>query len=196
MSVGLQDRANSYHKAFPNYPRLVADKGWLYGAWQIGNYYKRKHGFYGEYPPSYLKRVMSLFPEAKEVLHLFSGSLGKGSFENGVAYSTWDSDPANEAEFVLPVSELASYGSLGYDLILGDPPYNKKAEEIYSQPSINKRQVLRDCALILVPGGHLVWLDTIIPIYRKVDYTYVGQILLTMGTNRAVRVISIFERVG
>jgi len=196
MSIDLQDRANSYHKAFPNYPRLVVDRGWLYGAWQIGNYYKRKYGFYGEYPPSYLKRILSVFPEAREVLHLFSGSLGKGYFEGGVSYYTWDSDPVNGADVVLPVSELPSHSSFSFDLILGDPPYNKAAEEVYGQPSVNKKQTFRDCALILAPGGFLVWLDTVVPIYRKVDYNYIGQIVLYTGTNRVIRLISIFERVS
>ena len=44
------------------------------GPWNIGNTYKGS-GYHGSFPPGFLKRVMSMFPDAENVLHLFSGSL-------------------------------------------------------------------------------------------------------------------------
>ena len=68
----LEERAKNYAKEFPKYPPVVVSHGWLYGIWMIGNNYSSKAKYYGEYPPSYLRRIHALFPDAKEILHLFS----------------------------------------------------------------------------------------------------------------------------
>jgi len=62
----------------------MVDKGWLYGIWQIGNYYKRKYDYYGSYPPSYLKRIYSLFPDKTKLLHLFSGAIDDNESNDGI----------------------------------------------------------------------------------------------------------------
>ena len=36
------------------------------GIWGIGNNYKGS-GYHGSYPPGYLKRVMSMFPDAENI---------------------------------------------------------------------------------------------------------------------------------
>lgn len=47
----------------------------IYGTWLGGQDYRNKSTLYGAYPRGYLERALSLFPDAKRILHLFSGSL-------------------------------------------------------------------------------------------------------------------------
>ena len=41
----------------------------------MGNDYRVKTGYYGRYPPGYLRRIRALFPDKRNVLHLFSGKV-------------------------------------------------------------------------------------------------------------------------
>ncbi len=45
------DRAQLYNSKYPDYPAVWSDKGWLLGAWNLGNTYKGS-GYYGSYPPA------------------------------------------------------------------------------------------------------------------------------------------------
>jgi len=47
--------------------------------WMLGNNYSNHSAYYGAYAPQYLRRVLSMFPDAKKTLHLFSGSLPPGN---------------------------------------------------------------------------------------------------------------------
>lgn len=76
----LQQRVESYAaimRQFPSsVPHVSPDGRWLSAVWLLGNAYKGS-GYYGAYPPSYLRRVAALFPDVapERWLHLFSGSL-------------------------------------------------------------------------------------------------------------------------
>jgi len=59
----------------------------------------------------------------------------------------------------------------------------------------SKQRVVRDLWYITEKGGFLVWLDVIVPIYSKEQWSLRGNILLLTGTNRRVRVVTIWERV-
>jgi SAM-dependent methyltransferase len=181
---------NNYCKTFPNYPKcLIDDKGVIAGYWWVGNYYKRKYDFHGEYPPSYLKRIRALFPKAESVLHLFSGVVEKEKDE-----VTFDINLDLRPDFVGCAESLSEYFAPdSFDLIIADPPYSKADAEKYGYPLPNKRIVLREARAVCKPGGFLVWLDLIVPIFRKADWKLRGTIGLHCGTNRKVRVISLFE---
>jgi hypothetical protein len=45
------------------------------GTWMIGACYKNPNPLYGAYPHGYLERVHAMFPDAKSILHVFSGGL-------------------------------------------------------------------------------------------------------------------------
>lgn len=192
--LSLSDRADMYARTFPNYPPLHATDRWLLGVWMIGNCYKRKHGFHGEYPPSYLGRILSLFPDVgmRETLHLFAGTVAKEYPEA----LTYDISPEFEPTWCADVMDIGKYkqqiGQVA--LVIADPPYTTADAKRYLAPPMNKRLVLREVRKVVRPGGFLVWLDLIIPIYRKQDWQLVGTIALLLGTNRRVRVISIFWR--
>lgn len=188
----LSNMVENYSKEFPNYPKLVSDKGWLYGSWMIGNYYKRKHQYYGEYPPSYLRRIHSLFPESKKVLHLFSGAIEKGLWEEE---TTVDIIEELSPDILCNAEELSKIITIPrYDLAIADPPYEQNWMKYGTKP-INKRIVLHELAKIVKKGGFLVWLDTRVPIYTKREWDFFGTILLYTGTNRIVRIVALFRRI-
>lgn len=62
------------NKAFPKYPITVEDKGWVYGVWYCGTSWTRVR-LHGQYPPTFLKRALALFPEAEDILHCPSGTI-------------------------------------------------------------------------------------------------------------------------
>src|ERR1700752_1396276 len=53
---------------FPQYPITVEDKGWVDGVWYCGRSFQ-KAKLYGQYPSTFLKRALGLFPGAIEILH-------------------------------------------------------------------------------------------------------------------------------
>jgi hypothetical protein len=180
----------NYHQTFAKYPRcLIEDKGVISGFWWIGNNYKRKNGYYGEYPPSYLDRVRALYPSATRTLHMFSGSI-----EALPGECTCDSNLALCPDCGCPAEEVGlELEGMDFDLILADPPYSPGDAKRYGQPYPNKRIVLRELRRTCAPGAALVWLDTQVPMFRKIDWRLVGTIGLFTGTNRRIRAISLFS---
>src|SRR5258708_32282568 len=64
----------SCNLAHPRYPVTIEDKGWVYGVWYCGTSWDRVR-LHGQYPPGFLKRALSLFPQAKDILHCPSGTV-------------------------------------------------------------------------------------------------------------------------
>jgi hypothetical protein len=46
----------------------------------------------------------------------------------------------------------------------------------------------------LKTGAHVVWLDQVLPMYRKDTWAIIGVIGMVKSTNHRFRVITIFER--
>ena len=190
----LSERASMYNKAFPKYPPLVTTDRWLYGVWEIGNDYRNKTRLYGAYPPRYLDRVMSMFPDAISIMHLFSGSLPPGP------YTRVDINPASKDASLSP-DVIGDAHRLGeyflertFDLVLADPPYSKEDAVRYGFPMVNRHKVLLECAKLIVPSGFLVWLDVVKPMYRLTQWALVGEIAVVRSTNHRVRMVFIFQR--
>ena len=195
----LQQRADSYATAFAKYPAshlcVVHEQGGecLYGTWLIGNSYKRKNGYYGEYPPSYLERVAALFPDVEPIadgrtttLHVFSGSLPEGPFVR--------CDSRQPAEIRCSVYELIPSLHGRYDLVLADPPYSSADAEHYGTEGVDRRRATAALSEVTRVGGHLVWLDCVWPMFSKAHWRTVGRICLIRSTNHRVRLVSIFKR--
>lgn len=182
----LTERALFYHKEFPKFPAPRTDKRWLDSIWVLGNDY-RGSGYYGAYPPNYLRRILSLFPDAERVLHLFSGSLPEGN------YTRFDQKPP--ADIVGNAEQLGSYIDRdSFDLILADPPYSVEDAEHYGAPMVSRNKVLTECAKVLEYGGFLVWLDQVLPMFRKDTLFLCGLIGIVRSTNHRFRVASIFRK--
>jgi hypothetical protein len=181
---------DNYHRVFKQFPEcLMESKGRVYGIFIIGNYYKRKEGYYGEFPPSFLKRMHALFPNKKRTLHLFSGTLS-----DYPEADTIDLNPEYSPTVVGDVMDIEQhFKNKKYDLIISDPPYSKKDAERYGVKLVNKRLVLREARKVASDDAVLIWLDTATPIYRKLDWQLLGMIGVSCGTNRVFRVATIFQ---
>lgn len=189
----LAERARNYKNVYPNYPPLVFSHGWLYGVWDIGRHYKSS-GYYGAYPPGFLQRVKTLYPDAMRILHLFSGSLTKAVPPLGSQIIRLDINPELEPDIIGDAHQLSSLVPLPQDLIIADPPYSEEDARHYGYPLVKRNTVVRECVKVLARGGHLVWLDQVRPQYRKKDWNAIGEIGVALGTNRRVRMIFILEK--
>ena len=190
--LSLRERALLYSDRFPSYPPLVCTDRWLYGIWVLGNNYRSKQKLYGEYPPNYLARVTSLFPDCVPILHLFSGSLEEDC--GGVRF---DVEASNHPDVIGDAERLSSYFPANFfSVIYADPPYSHEDARHYGRCLVNRNKVVSECFKVMCPGGFLVWLDQVLPMYRKSEFTLVGTIGVVRSTNHRFRVVSIFQKGG
>ncbi len=187
LAYAVRERVQLYAKAFPKWPPLRADDRCMDGLWMLGNNYKGS-GYYGAYPPNYLRRLLSMFPDAEKVLHLFAGSLPAGDYMRF--------DIQGEAEVIGDAHCLSELVDRDFDLVLADPPYSGECATRYGVTMINRNTVIRECAKIVRPGGFVAWLDQVWPMYRKDEWHLRGMIGVVRSTNHRVRVVTILERRG
>jgi hypothetical protein len=192
--VTLADRVDAFKQRFENpasHPWLTVEKGraCLYAVWVIGNDYRNKTEFYGSYPPSFLDRVMALFPDATpdQTLHVFSGSLPPGPYTR--------CDLRQPAELQCSVYDLPTVAvGRTWQLVIADPPYTAADAMKYETPPVNSRLAFQALASVVPPGGFLPWLDTKWPMHSKRQWLTVGRILVQRSTMHRVRVCTIFQR--
>lgn len=185
----------NYAKKFPKYPSVIEDEktGWVHGVWMIGNNFKSKRGYYGEFPPSFLDRVAALIPKPKSVLHLFSGVVEKGIWN--ASETTFDRREDLSPDIVGDAHNLSSYFAENqFDLIVADPPYSEEDAKHYGTCLISRNKVVKECYSILQSGGLLCWLDQVFPMYRKDEMKLIGTIGMWRSTNHRFRGLSIFRK--
>ncbi len=183
-NYSLQERAKFYNEDFPQYAKyawLQASNQWLWGIWSIGNNYKGS-GYHGSFPPSFLKRTMSMFPDAERVLHLFSGSL-----DESVNGDRFDINPDLKPDILGDAENLSNLVTKSYDLIIADPPYTDSDALKYGNPMVNRNKVLKECHKVLDRGGYLLWLDMTLCLYRKDEWDRCISIGIERSTNHRFR---------
>lgn len=195
LSIRIHNMASNYNNAFPKFSMqapLCATNRWIYGVWIIGNDYKNKQNYYGEYPPTFLKRVYSLFDNIRtlDVLHLFSGSLSEKDIGD-----KFDINPDTNPTYVGDANNLSNIVERKYDVIFADPPYSEEDALHYGVSLISRNKVVKECYKILKPCGILVWLDQVYPMYRKVEMKMIGTIGVIRSTNHRVRFVFIWMKI-
>ena len=121
----FQDRVDAYAATFPQFsssvPHVSPDGRWLTAVWLLGNSY-RGSGYYGAYPPSYLRRVAALFPDVapERWLHLFSGSLAADV--PGVRVDVREPGAGVVAPTVRADAKRLPFASASIELVAADPP--------------------------------------------------------------------------
>lgn len=176
--------ANRVH---PKYPMTDEDKGWIYGVWYCGTSWTPVK-LHGQYPPTFLKRALALFPDAEDVLHIPSGTIeGHGVTVDRVA------DEVRRPMIVADASALP-FRDESFDLVLSDPPYSKEDSKKYGCPPWPQKKAMAEAWRVLRPGGHMGFLHTLYPSYRRKDWNLVGLIAVVTGFQRATRMFSIFEK--
>jgi hypothetical protein len=186
----LSDRIDNYVKQ-TKFPRslFISEDGRIVGTWIMGNDYRVKSAYYGGYPAGYLRRIRALFPDKQHVLHIFSGMVDLDALPG----HTVDINPALKPTYVDDAQTLQRVPLEKYDLILADPPYSIEDAERY-QTSMVKRNVVLRALQRVSSGTHVVWLDQVLPMYRKDAFTVEAVIGMVKSTNHRFRVITIFRR--
>ena len=189
-ALSWQDRIDSY-VARTGFPRslFLSEDGRVVGTWIMGNDYRVRSTYYGGYPAGYLRRVRALFPDKTRVLHLFSGKVDLGAFPG----DTVDLNPALNPTYVDDAQRLEQVPLDRYDLVLADPPYSVEDCEHYGTSMVKRNTVMRALAG-LSPGAHIVWLDQVLPMYRKDTFALEATIGMVKSTNHRFRMVTIFRR--
>ena len=55
-------------------------------------------------------------------------------------------------------------GLCGY---FADPPYSIEDSEHYANAMVDRKKVLSECAIVLRPGGYVVWIDQALPVFAN-----------------------------
>ena len=185
------ERINNYltETKFPKYMG-VGPGGELFGIWNMGNNYRVSSGYYGGYPATYLKRVKALFPDKKNVLHLFSGKVDLSAYPGDTVDINTEFNPT----YVDDAQTLERVPLENYDLILADPPYSVEDAEHYQTTMVSRNKVMRALGRA-AKGTHIVWLDQVKPMYRKDTFKVIGEIGMSKSTNHRYRVVLLFEKI-
>lgn len=188
----LTERIDNYVRE-TRFPRslFVSEDGRIVGTWIMGNDYRVKSEYYGGYPAGYLRRIKALFPEKRSVLHLFSGKVDVAALPGDTVDINGDLNPT----FVDDAQSLELVPLENYDLVLADPPYSVEDAERYQTTMIKRNTVLRALQRA-APGTHVVWLDQVLPMYRKDMFAVEAVIGMVKSTNHRFRVVTVFRRLG
>lgn len=188
--MNLQDRIDNYTKV-TGYPRslFISEDGRIVGTWIMGNAYGVQSGYYGGYPHGYLKRIKALFPDKGKALHVFSGRVDQSAWPGDTVDLNADMEPT----YLDDAQSLEKVPLSQYDIVLADPPYSIEDAEHY-QPTMVKRNKVLKALTGVRSGTPVVWLDQVLPMYRKDEWRLVGVIGMVKSTNHRFRVITIFER--
>ncbi len=173
------------------FPRslFIAGDGRVVGTWIMGNNYRVKSSYYGGYPAGYLKRVRALFPEKRRVLHLFSGRVDTESFPGATVDINSDLAP----DYVDDAQSLVNVPLEQFDLVMADPPYSVEDADHYQTSMVKRNKVM--AALSRLPtDAHVVWLDQVLPMYRKDTFALEAVIGMVKSTNHRFRVVTVFRR--
>ena len=174
------------------YPKslFVGEDGRVVGTWIMGNNYRVKSKYYGGYPASYLKRIKALFPDKTKVLHLFSGKVDTKILSG----TTVDLNPDMNPDILDDAQSLENVPVEEFDLILADPPYSIEDSEHYGPTMVKRNKVMKALGKKAKGGTHVVWLDQVLPMYRKDEWKLVGVIGMVKSTNHRFRVVTIFQK--
>lgn len=185
------DRIANYHRetGFPE-SLFIGGDGRCVGIWIMGNDYRVKSTYYGGYPAGYLKRVKALFPEKQRILHLFSGKVDTVTMPG----ATVDINPENAPDYVDDAQTMECVPLETFDLVMADPPYSIEDAERYQTTMVKRNKVMETLGKRLSPDTHVVWLDQVLPMYRKDQFSIEAVIGMVKSTNHRFRVVTVFRK--
>lgn len=185
------ERIANYHleTGFPK-SLFVGGDGRIVGTWIMGNNYRVKSQFFGGYPAGYLRRIKALFPDKRRVLHLFSGQVDKSIIPG----DTVDLNPELNPDYVDDAQTLTSVPLERYDLVMADPPYSVEDAEHYQTTMVKRNKVMAVLGARLISGCHVIWLDQVLPMFKRIDFSIEGVIGICKSTNHRFRIVTIFRK--
>ena len=189
--MNWDERINNYVLE-TKYPKslFVGEDNRVVGTWIMGNNYRVKSNYYGGYPAGYLKRIKALFPDKTNVLHLFSGKVDTEIMPG----TTVDLNSEMKPDILDDAQSLENVPVEEFDLILADPPYSIEDSEHYGPTMVKRNKVMKALGKKAKAGTHVVWLDQVLPMYRKDEWNIVAVIGMVKSTNHRFRVVTIFKK--
>lgn len=186
-----EERIQNYCRV-TKFPRSLfeSEDGRIVGTWIMGNDYRVKSGFYGGYPAGYLRRIKALFHEKTNALHIFSGKVDLEAFPG----KTVDINAENQPDFLDDAQSLKNVPLEGFDIVLADPPYSVEDCDHYKTTMVKRNVVMRSLGERLRAGCHVIWLDQVLPMYRKDQFSMEAVIGICKSTNHRFRVVTIFKK--
>lgn len=188
------------YEQYSGYPDslMIGGDGRTTGIWILGNDYRVASGYYGGYPATYLRRIKLLFPDKKRVLHLFSGKVDlaimPGDTVDLSLSAALTHPPGTGMHFTDDAQTLTRVPLSDYDLVMCDPPYSVEDAEHYQTSMVNRTKVFRALQRCK-PGTHIVWLDQVLPMWRKDFFDLEAIIGVMRSTNHRFRCVTIFRRI-
>jgi len=108
---------------------------------------------------------------------------------------TVDINPELEPTYLDDAQTLGRVPLDSYDLMLADPPYSVEDAERYQTTMVKRNSVMRALQR-LSSGAHVVWLDQVLPMYRKDAFAVDAVIGMVKSTNHRFRVVTVFRRLA
>ena len=170
----------------------IQDKGWAYGVWYCGTSFT-KVKLYGQYPPTFLKRALALFPKAKDVLHAPSGQLA--ALPTGHVTLDMYEDDVRKPMFRGDCGDMP-FADASFDLVLSDPPYSEEDSRLYGCAKFPEKKFLAECRRVLRPQGYLGFLAYHYPSYSRANWRLRGLFAVVTGFSRRTRMFSVFQSTG
>ncbi len=175
------------NRKLPKYPITVQDKGWIYGVWYCPTAWMRSH-FYGQFPLTFLKRVLHLFPTAKDILHCPCGTItGPGVTVDLIR-------DAQRNPQILASAEKLPFPDNSFDLYISDPPYSNEDSKKYGTPPFKLLKAMAEARRVLRPGGYYCLLHTRYPSFKRGTWDFLAIIMVVTGANRCFRGMTIFQK--
>jgi len=175
------------NRTFKKYPITVTDKGWIYGVWYCPTAWMKTH-FHGQFPMTFLKRVLALFPNAKDILQCPCGTVtGPGITVDLIR-------DEKRSPQILASAEQLPFPDNSFDLYLSDPPYTNDDSKKYGCPPFKLKKAMDEARRVIRPGGYYALLHVRYPSFKRKDWNFIALIGVVTGANRCVRLFSIFQK--
>lgn len=193
----IYQRCELYNRAYPQLLPLFVGQNtgrpFVTGFWFVGG--GNVSSFYGSYQVEYLKRISTLFPDCRgqgEFMHLFSGSLPPSP-----DYIRVGKDPTGEhkSDYEIDAHYLSSFLPVNsFSLVMADPPYSVEDSEHYKNSMVDRAKIMHEVAVVLKPGGWLVWMDQALPLFSNDELRLVGCISYIRSTGNRFRCVVLFQK--
>ena len=172
------------------WPRGIDDKGYVVSVWTCLTFRKAK--LYGQFPPTFLLRLLSLFPtvEDDKIIHCPSGILeGPGMTVDII------SDELRCPKVVASAGELP-FGDGRFDLFISDPPYSKEDSKKYGCKPFPVKKSFAEAYRVLRPGGVYAQLHVRPPQRNRTQWKTRALIGVDCGPNKRMRVLTLLQKNG